>query len=647
VEVSAVFQYLQDLLSANGYAPHGYCLLWQPELIWTHVISDAVIAISYFSIPVALIWFVRRRGDIAFSWVFWCFALFILACGTTHIMSIWTLWQPDYGVEALIKVVTAIVSVLTALALWPLLPKALAIPSPAQLTLANEELALRIVERDEAIGQLQAEITERKRTEALLEEKSRELYVAKTAAESASQAKSGFLANMSHELRTPLNAILGYAQLLTRDRSLGERQGGAARTIHQSGAHLLTLITDILDLSRIEAGKFELVPAALDLRAFMNGIADIIRVRTEEKALEFVCDVPPDLPDFVLADEKRLRQVLLNLLGNAVKFTDRGEVRLHVTVVSLGEADVRLGFEVRDTGVGIAQDQLETIFQPFEQVGEMQRRTGGTGLGLSISRQLIGLMKSTMKVASKPGEGSCFSFELDLPVVRVEPALESKDVDFTGYLGPRRTVLIVDDMLASRMVLADTLGELGFETRQAVNGLDGLEQAEAAPPDLILMDIRMPVMDGLEAMQQIREVEALRSVPIIAVSAAVTTEDRARSLAAGANAFLPKPVEHEELIRLIGRHLKLDWTGETRNSMASGPADPLVAPPQAEIEVLHGLAMAGDMRGIRAQADRLAALDARYRSFADKLQQLAKSYQSQAILNLIEQHLDMKQGTES
>jgi signal transduction histidine kinase/DNA-binding response OmpR family regulator len=520
-----------------------------------------------------------------------------------------------------------------------------------RLAAADYDLDIGSLSRKDELGAV-IDALEIFRTQAIetrrlqkLEEASRGLQIAKTAAESANKAKSIFLANMSHELRTPLNAILGYAQLLKRDAGLSERQGTAARTIHQSGTHLLTLITDILDLSKIEAGKFELHPAPFDLRGFLGGIADIIRVRAEEKVLTFTCDAPPELPDFVLADEKRLRQVLLNLLGNAIKFTDHGQVGLHVSIASRSGNDAILCFEVRDTGVGIPEDQIEAIFQPFEQVGEVQRRSGGTGLGLSISSKLVELMGSEILVKSKAGAGSSFSFQLAMPIARSQPVALNSIVAVTGYRGARRAILIVDDMRENRAMLADTLGELGFEIRQAANGQEGAATATATPPDLVLMDVRMPVMDGLEAIRRIREVAALKSLPIIAVSAGVAPEDQARSLAAGASAFLTKPVDHEELIRMITEHLAMDWIEERAEPLAPSNLDAaaLVTPPQADIEILHRLALAGDMREIRRQADHLAALDPQYRPFAETLQRLARAYQSQAIVNLIEQHLDRKQ----
>lgn len=636
-----MLRYFHNLLNSAGYAPHGYCLLWQPELIWTHVLADAVTALAYFTIPVALVMLVKKRGDIAFSGLFFCFATFIMACGLTHVMSIVTLWLPWYGQEALVKVVTATVSVATAGALWPLMPRLLAIPSPTQLRLANEALASRIAERDAAILQLQAEIAERQRAETRLEEQSRELLIAKAAAEGASQAKSRFLANMSHELRTPLNAILGYAQLLTRDKALDPRHIHAAHTIHDSGAHLLTLITDILDLSKIEAGKFELCSGSIDLRVFLKGICSIIAVRTQEKALEFTCDLAEDLPDFVLADEKRLRQVLLNLLGNAVKFTDRGSVTLTVGVPQKRTGSVQLSFSVRDTGVGMSAEQLPAIFQPFEQVGATQRRSGGTGLGLSISRQLVEMMGGQVQVESTPGKGSLFWFAIDLPLGHVRTGSLANPAECAGYEGPRRRVLVVDDITANRAVLSAMLAELGFVVEEAVDGISGIEAAVKHRPDLVMMDIRMPAMDGLDAIAILRDHVDLHDVPIIAVSSGVTPADQARARAAGAMSFLPKPLDRGEMICLVGDALELTWVSGDAACEEGGPSS-LVIPPREAIAALHGMAMAGNMRAIRQEAERIAGMDPAYRGFAETILRMARAFQSQALLALIEGHLEAR-----
>jgi signal transduction histidine kinase len=270
-------------------------------------------------------------------------------------------------------------------------------------------------------------------------EESRLLQDARDAAESASHAKSRFLAHMSHELRTPLNAILGYAQILDGG-ALNERQAVAARTIQQSGEHLLSLITDILDHSKIEAGKLELTPGPIELRAMVRGVADMIALRAHEKDVAFHWTVEPDVPRGIVGDEKCLRQVLINLLGNAVKFTTCGDVRLQVALLSARGGDVRLRFDVRDTGSGIATDQLETIFEPFEQAGERARRAGGTGLGLSISRRIVALMNGRIHVESTLGVGSRFWFDVTFPLAdnAALPAATAGEESGSASARPRR-----------------------------------------------------------------------------------------------------------------------------------------------------------------------------------------------------------------
>jgi PAS domain S-box-containing protein len=479
------------------------------------------------------------------------------------------------------------------------------------------------------------DITEERRAQQLLAK-------AKELAEAASRAKSTFLANMSHELRTPLNAILGYAQILKRDKGLKDRQLDGLSTIQRSGEHLLTLINDVLDLSKIEAGKFELCPGAVNLPGFLQVVADIIRVKAEQHSLLFFYEASPDLPMAVRADEKRLRQVLLNLLVNAVKFTKRGQVRLRVQC-QLGDNDqVRLRFEIQDTGVGISPAQLETIFQPFEQAGDVQSRRGGTGLGLAISRQLVHSMGGEIHVESALGKGSRFWFDVDVPL-EAEVATRPAERVATGYQGPRRKVLIVDDVVANRAMLVDLLSTLGFEVQEAANGQEGLEQAQESWPDLILTDIMMPVMDGLEATRRIRRLPHGRGVPILAVSASASLEDQARSLAGGASAFLTKPIDQGRLLHEIGAHLGLSWTYEPpqgRPAAEEADARPLVPPPQAQLAQLYPLAQAGNMRDILHWATQLTNLGEQYGPFATRICELARGYQSKAILGLVERHMN-------
>jgi signal transduction histidine kinase/FixJ family two-component response regulator len=476
-------------------------------------------------------------------------------------------------------------------------------------------------------------------SESHLAGQAKELSIARDNAEGANRAKSMFLANMSHELRTPLNAILGYAQLLRRDHTLNKWQSDAADTIRLSGEHLLMLIVDILDLSKIEAGKIELQVAPVAITSFLQGIRNIIRIKADEKSLDFRCHFAPDLPEIVLTDQKRLRQVLLNLLSNAVKFTDRGSVDLQVALLSQSQGEVQFLFEVRDTGTGIANDALGKIFRPFEQVGDEQHRAGGTGLGLAISRQLVRLMGSDIRVESTLGQGSCFSF--DLPALLADPVRTISEISgrVTGYEGPRKRILVADDTEANRTILTQALIGWGFEVCQAVNGLEAVTLAKAAPPDLMLLDIRMTAMNGVDAMLQIQRNPNLSMIPIIAVSAGVTEDEEAACVKAGAKAFLTKPLETSLMLQEIGRLLELTWI---QGPPQQGPSpigarvEQFVIPEPAQMDCLRDLAKAGNMRAIREKADELIVLHARYRPFAEKLSELALGYQSKAVLRLVE-----------
>jgi signal transduction histidine kinase/DNA-binding NarL/FixJ family response regulator len=482
--------------------------------------------------------------------------------------------------------------------------------------------------------------------EAILAAQARELALARDAADRANRAKSTFLANMSHELRTPLNAIMGYAQLLKRSPDTTKWQADAYHTIHQSGEHLLMLIVDLLDLSKIEAEKLELQLSTVHMPAFLQGIANIIRVKANEKALEFECEFSPDLPPYIQADQKHLRQVLLNLLSNAVKFTDRGRVDLKVTVLSQSREEVRLCFAVQDTGSGIPRDYLETIFRPFEQLGDEEMRSGGTGLGLSISRKLVRFMGGEIRVESTPGQGSLFSFDVGALLAHCEGSASRLGGKVIGYDGPRKSVLVVDDIDANRFVLADTLRLLGFEIEQAINGLEALKAMQSNPTDLVLMDVRMPVMDGLEAMRQMRQHPQLCQIPIITVSAGVAKNEKDECLEAGAKAFLTKPIDETYMLKQIGIVLGLTWIKDTLQqtpTVMANPDEQFVLPEQDQMESLHNLARAGNMRAISEKAESLAAHDARYRPFADQITQLARGFQSRALLHMMEKHVAHQQ----
>ncbi|WP_457446140.1 response regulator [Roseateles sp. P5_E4] len=382
---------------------------------------------------------------------------------------------------------------------------------------------------------------------------------ARHAAEAANRAKSEFLAGMSHELRTPLNAVLGYAQLLTMEGGLSARQARGLDTIHQSGQHLLALINDILDLARIEAGRTDLNPEPVHLTGLLQTVVSLMRVKADEKRLAFVFEAGEGLPEAVLADERRLRQVLLNLLGNAIKFTDHGTVALRARAEPTGPGQVLLRLDIEDTGVGMRPDDMERIFKPFEQVGDVQHRSAGTGLGLAITRALVNDMGGQVQVSSEFGRGSRFRVELPLPIAQRAEAAPRRVPGVARYAGPPRRVLVVDDVAANRTLMCDFLTNAGFEVAQASDGSELLAAARSFRPDLIVMDSMMPSVGGVEATRRLRRDAELATVPVIAVSASATAEHRATCLQAGVNVFLTKPVSLEALQAHIGEQLGLQW----------------------------------------------------------------------------------------
>ncbi|QSJ20716.1 PAS domain S-box protein [Nostoc sp. UHCC 0702] len=473
------------------------------------------------------------------------------------------------------------------------------------------------------------DITERKQFEFALAK-------AKEAAEAASFAKSEFLANMSHELRTPLNGILGYAQILQRAKHLQEDERSRVDVIYQCGSHLLTLINDILDLSKIEAQKVELLNSDFHLPAFLQGVAEMCRIRAELKNINFQYQLAAELPVGIRADEKRLRQVLINLLSNAIKFTDRGSVNFIISYAAEG----KIRFEVRDTGIGIAPEKHQAIFQPFEQAGDNRRQTEGTGLGLAISQKIVELMGSKIQVQSELGIGSIFWFDVNLPAAE-EWIKTSQADDFgqiIGIINCRPKILVVDDKWENRSVIANLLAPIGFEVAEAKDGQEGWRKVEEFQPDLVLTDLLMPELDGFGLIKCIRQSQAFKHIMIIVSSASVFESDRHRSLEVGGNDFLPKPVQAIELFQKLRQLLHLEWLYEEQKTLNQPERDnaTLVAPPTAEIEILYELVMKGNFKGIIKQAALLEQLDEKYIPLAKKLHQLAKGFQDQEILALIQ-----------
>ncbi|HEY9673286.1 MAG TPA: AAA family ATPase [Waterburya sp.] len=476
---------------------------------------------------------------------------------------------------------------------------------------------------------------------------------AEEAAEAANRAKSEFLANMSHELRTPLNGILGYTQIFKKYKNLTDQQKKGIGIIHQCGEHLLTLINDILDLSKIEARKMEVYPTEFHFPEFLNGISEICRIQAERKGLSLMYETISPLPKFIRADEKRLRQILINLISNAVKFTEQGSIKLIV-----GYQKEKLRFQVEDTGIGIAAEQLEEIFLPFQQVGENRRKPEGTGLGLAISRQLVQMMDSELKVKSTLSHGSIFWFDLDLSeVTPSDDVTHVQKNNIIGFVGSKRKILVVDDKWANRSVLVNILQSLGFEICEAIDGLDCLTKVHEFQPDIILMDLVMTGMDGFEATRRLRALADLKDVVVIAISASVFDFDRQQSQEVGCDDFLPKPIREVELLEKLRLHLKLEWIYEEVRDNQQEEVNPkseiyppdavggqqnkeFVVPPVEEIATLLDLARRGDLRALIKRASKLEETDEQWIPFATYLCQLAQEFKGKQIREFLRQFLE-------
>ena len=468
-----------------------------------------------------------------------------------------------------------------------------------------------------------------------------QLVEAKRTAESATQAKTAFLANMSHELRTPLNAILGYAQMMVDDDNLTDQQRDALTTMRTSGEHLATLLDDLLDISKIEAERMELQPSEFHLGRFLDHLVAPFRMRSEQKGLAFHYRILSELPVAVRADQRRLRQVLINLLGNAIKFTECGGVTFHV-----GMHQGRLRFQVQDTGVGIAPERCEEIFAAFRAGEPAGQRVEGAGLGLAITRRLVELMDGAIGVHSTPGRGSTFWVDLALPVVSgwQEPGAGRGQV--WGYEGQRRKVLLVDDEPAYRGVLAGFLAPLGFDIDEAASGEEALARVVATLPDVVLMDVRMPGMDGIEATRALRATPEGEEIVIIAISASAFDGDRDTCLEAGCDGILAKPIYLEALLGQLARLLDLTWLrAELRAaSEPAGEADVWELPPAEALATLLDMAQHGDVKALRDGVDRLEASNSAYAPFCQELRSWAKQYRLKQIRSHLEALLVAMQG---
>ncbi len=477
-----------------------------------------------------------------------------------------------------------------------------------------------------------------------------QLQRARALADQASQAKTRYISTISHELRTPLNSILGYAQLLQEDPGLPPRHGHATRVILRGGEHLLSLIEGTLDIARIESGKLTLQPQVLDLRAALHEVAGLFELQAQAKGLRFVFDEPEWWPRAVRADEKRLRQILINLLGNAVKFTARGEVRLRVRY----RREMAV-FEVEDTGPGIAAADLARVFEPFvRSSAQPVADAPGSGLGLTIAKMLTDLMGGEMTARSAPGQGTCFRCRLFLPEVYAEAQAAGLPqraalAGVCGYAGARRTVLVVDNEEADRQLLVRWLEPLGFRVHTAMHGEDALAQlARGLRPDVVFMDLAMPGIDGWETLHRMQQL-ALQPRPVCAVvSANAFDKGLDNPVGLRADDFLVKPVRRQDLLHWMAGRLALAWVhGEAPgpNPDAQAPAAggaPPVPPPDLDAEALGSLLELARLGYYRGFVKRLEALQALHPGWAPWLQHLqaeARAFRFEALTESLTESL--------
>jgi len=471
------------------------------------------------------------------------------------------------------------------------------------------------------------DVTERKRYEESLQQ--------------ANRAKSVFLANMSHEIRTPMNAILGFSQLMLRDPDLTSQQCQYLGTINRSGEHLLALINDILEMSKIEAGRTTLNLSTFDLPVLLKDLEMMFRVRTNEKKLAFSVDVDDDVPRHIVSDINKLRQVFINVLGNAVKFTDQGGIGVRVAADRQEATGPVLQVEIEDTGPGISTDEQEQMFRHFEQTKTGQQTGTGTGLGLAISREFVRLMGGDITLTSQVGEGSVFVIRLPLnegEAQAVEGKEQPRHVLRLQSGQPICRVLIADDIEDNRQLLAELLAPVGFEVRLAINGAEALREFEQWHPHLILMDFRMPVMDGHEAIRRIRSLPASQDTKIIAVTASALDENRQDLMDIGADDFLSKPFREAELFQKIHNHVGVQYVYADQPDVTVGEVAADLAPdslagwPPEIIDPMREAVMTADLDQLLSRIQELEARDPR---IGMALRSLAESFQYQKLLDLL------------
>ncbi len=507
-----------------AFMPHGHCIYWNPTLLGLHVISDFIIFLSYCTIPAA-IWYYLKKKKVSMVAIPALFILFIFSCAITHVFTIWNWWHADYWASGSFKALCAMVSATTAVSLWVLMPKILKLPTVEEVSLLNENLKNEVVEKDRAY-------------QALKEQKD------------LNKEQTNYLASVAHEIRNHLNIIEGGASVISAD-NMNESQAFVSM-IQNNAIGLNRLLSDVLDIAKMDSGTLEVHRGAFNLNAFLDEIANSYREKIKDKNLKFIFDKSSELPHSVVSDELRLRQILLNLLSNASKYTEKGHVKLAVDTRKEADKNITLIFRVEDTGAGIPKEDQGRIFEYFTR-SKVHGKIQGVGIGLALSKQLAQVLGGDIELVKSDSEGTVFQLEvLVQSAVDVEKRAQydmQRDIDWSSY-----KVLMADDSVENLILYGAYLKNTKVKFDQASNGQEAFEKCKQTEYDVIILDIEMPNMNGLEAMQLIKAFKPEQN--IIAATGHESAKYTQGLIDQGFDSVIVKPMTKQEFLQNLSIFLE-------------------------------------------------------------------------------------------